>query len=191
MSDSKTILTDELNDINDFEQLFKLHYEPMCKTVFRMVKDETIAEDIVQDVFFNFWKKKDNLIITTSITAYLKRSATNAGIDYLRKKRPNSTNSLDIDDPIYQHLAIDSNESDSIIRSEELSNHIEAALELLPPRCKEVFILNRFEEMSYKEVAKTLGISVKTVENQIGKALKIMRIALKDYLPLLTFWLLY
>ncbi len=178
-------------EIEDIEQLFKLHYTTMCKTVYRMVKDEAIAEDIVQDVFFNFWKKREQLNITTSLAAYLKRSATNAGIDYLRKKRPTSDNSFDIDEPIYQHLAVDSNQSDDTIRTEELSNHIESALELLPPRCKEVFILNRFEEMSYQEVADTLGISIKTVENQIGKALKIMRIALKDYLPLLSFWLFY
>lgn len=185
MSDTQNIV------IDDIEQLFKLHYTPMCKTVYRMVKDEAIAEDIVQDVFFNFWKKREQLTITTSLAAYLKRSAANAGIDYLRKKRPTSDNSLDIDEPIYQHLAVDSNQSDENIRTEELSSHIEAALELLPPRCKEVFMLNRFEEMSYQEVADTLGISVKTVENQIGKALKIMRIALKDYLPLLAAWLLY
>lgn len=177
--------------IEDIEQLFKLHYVPMCKTVYRMVKDEAIAEDIVQDVFFNFWKKRDQLTITTSLAAYLKRSATNAGIDYLRKKRPTSDNAFDIDEPVYQHLAVDTNQSDATLRTEELSNHIEAALELLPPRCKEVFILNRFEELSYQEVADTLGISIKTVENQIGKALKIMRVALKDYLPLLMIWLLY
>ena len=176
-------------EIHDIEQLFKLHYSSMCKTVYRMVKDEAIAEDIVQDVFFNFWKKRENLTITTSLAAYLKRSATNAGIDYLRKKRPTSDNALDINDPIYQHLTINSSQSDSIIRTEELSNHIEKALELLPPRCKEVFMLNRFEEMSYQEVADTLAISVKTVENQMGKALKIMRVALKEYLPFLVFWL--
>lgn len=185
MSEIKTIL------IDDIEQLFKLHYSSMCKMVYRMVKDEAIAEDIVQDVFFNFWKKREQLTITTSLAAYLKRSATNAGIDYLRKKRPTSDNALDINEPIYQHLAVDSSQSDENIRTEELTNHIEAALELLPPRCKEVFILNRFEEMSYKEVADTLDISVKTVENQMGKALKIMREALKDYLPLLAAWLWY
>jgi RNA polymerase sigma-70 factor (ECF subfamily) len=178
-------------EIRDIEQLFKLHYTSMCNTVYRMVKDEAIAEDIVQDVFFNFWKKREQLNITTSLAAYLKRSATNAGIDYLRKKRSTSDKAFDIDEPIYQHLAVDSNQTDDSIRTEELSNHIEKALELLPPRCKEVFILNRFEEMSYKEVADTLGISIKTVENQIGKALKIMRIALKEYLPLLAVWLLY
>lgn len=185
MSEAQTI------EIEDIEQLFKLHYSSMCKTVYRMVKDEAIAEDVVQDVFFNFWKKREQLTITTSLAAYLKRSATNAGIDYLRKKRPTSDNSFDIDEPIYQHLSIDSNQSDDTIRTEELSNHIESALELLPPRCKEVFILNRFEELSYQEVADTLGISIKTVENQIGKALKIMRVALKEYLPLLAAWLLY
>ena len=177
--------------IDDIEQLFKLHYTSMCQTVYRMVRDEAIAEDIVQDIFFNFWKKKDHLNITTSIAAYLKRSATNAGIDYLRKKRPTSDQALDINEPIYQHLATESNQSDETIRTEELSNHIEAALELLPPRCKEVFMLNRFEDMSYGEVADTLNISVKTVENQMGKALKILRVALKDYLPLLAAWLLY
>ena len=185
MSDSKNV------ELEDIEQLFKLHYISMCQTVYRIVRDEAIAEDIVQDVFFNFWKKREQLNITTSLAAYLKRSATNAAIDYLRKKRPTSQNSFDIDEPIYQHLAIDSNQSDDNIRTEELSNHIEAALELLPPRCKEVFMLNRFEELSYQEVADTLGISIKTVENQIGKALKIMRVALKDYLPLLSVWLLY
>ncbi|WP_291723239.1 RNA polymerase sigma-70 factor [Bernardetia sp.] len=185
MSEAKKIV------IEDIEQLFKLHYASMCRTVFRMVKDEAIAEDIVQDVFFNFWKKKDQLNITTSVAAYLKRSAANAGIDYLRKKRPTSDNALDIDEPIYQHLAVDTNQSDENIRTEELSNHIETALEALPPRCKEVFMLNRFEDMSYQEVADTLGISIKTVENQMGKALKILRVELKDYLPFLVAWLLY
>lgn len=130
--------------------------------------------------------KKSSLQIDISPEAYLKRAVVHAAIDHFRKEKRQPTASI-------ESLATELGESISTQNSEkelltqELDSKIQAAIHTLPPQCRAIFVLNRFEQLSYKEIAEQMQISVKTVENQIGKALKVLRLHLADYLSLLWF----
>ena len=153
------------------EQIFRLYYPFVCTAVIRIIPNKRTAEDIAQDVFLGLWKKKENLQIKTSLKAYLRRSAVNRALNYVRdhkiilkKEEP---------DEIYAVQTL----PDQLLRleTEELQKAIDKIIDQLPERCRLVFVLNRFENFSYKEIAAQLNISSKTVENQISKALKILR----------------
>ena len=160
------------------KKLFYQYYPFLCQNIYRIVKDKAVAEDLAQDTFFKFWNKRNELNIKTSIKAYLRRMAINEGLYYLRKNKKFKKEEVSV----LAFVPADNDVEEQILH-QELSAEISAAIEELPPRCREVFKLSRFEELSYKEIAARLGISVKTVENQMGKALKVLRVALKQYLP--------
>jgi RNA polymerase sigma-70 factor (ECF subfamily) len=187
MSDNSKIEHEELlrwdkfNEEEFFESLFKKWYAVLCPFVFRVVKDKEIAQDLVQDVFVKLWEKREQIEINTSVKSYLFRACMNAALNHeSARKRYNVTN----DEAISLSISDDAATDDSIQLS-ELEKRINKAIDTLPPACKNVFILSRFEELSYKEISETLQISIKTVENQMGKALKILRVQLNDYLMLI------
>lgn len=161
-------------DITAFETLYKEHYNTLCNTADNIVRNEDESHDIVQEVFLKFWNKKSEHDTIVNKKAYLVKSVINASLTYLEKnKRTISLNKLNVKA---------SETSDSPLKQKELENKIQAALEQLPPKCRTIFALSRFEEMKYKEIAEHLGISVKTVENQMGIALKKMRQELSPYI---------
>ena len=169
------------------KQLFYEFYPFLCTTIFRIVKVRAIAEDLAQDTFFKFWEKRNSIEINTSLKAYLRRMAINEGLYYLRKnkkfQREDGVEPGDLQgltDTVEEQLL-----------QQELADKISDAIKQLPPRCQEVFRLSRFEDLSYREIADKMEISLKTVENQMGKALKILRISLKDYIHLLVLSLFY
>jgi RNA polymerase sigma-70 factor (ECF subfamily) len=154
--------------------LFKQYYPLVCETIFYMIKDKNLAEDIGQDVFHEFWKKKDRININTSIKAYLKRSAINKTLNHINKKK------LDTKEIDNENLWKSKEENaQGILETKELETKIHSLIEKLPPKCREVFMLSRFAEMTYQEIADQMEISTKTVENQISKALKSLREGLK------------
>lgn len=163
-------------DQTALQEIFQLHYPKVCQAIFRLVKDATLAEDLAQDVFFRFWQKRDQIQITSSLDAYLRRMAVNEGLGYLRSKKYFAE---EID--AHSHLSAGTTSEDQYLHG-ELADNIQQAIDRLPPKCREVFQLSRFEEMSYQEIATAMGISIKTVENQMGKALRILRQALQHYL---------
>ncbi len=158
-----------------FQQVFHQHYPMVCQTVFRFVRDQDAAKDIAQTVFIKFWEKRNQLNITSSLPAYLRRMAVNEAISAIRKKERTTINQQSIPLP-----TIISTEEQYV--GKELGEHVQLAIDQLPPRCREVFMLSRYEELSYKEIAARLDISIKTVENQMGKALRVLRDLLKAYL---------
>ena len=143
-----------------------------------MVRQSDIAEDLAQDVFVRLWEKRESLNITSSIGAYLRRMAINEGISHLRKNKKVSFEEFDKS----QHADVVMSAEDAYL-GQELKHKIQSAIDTLPPRCRIIFQLSRHEELTYKEIAQKLDISVKTVENQMGKALKILRELLKNDLP--------
>lgn len=147
----------------------------VCQAVYRMVPDGNQAEDIAQEVFIKFWEKRHQLNIQSSIGAYLRRMAVNEGISYLRKQKRYEVDELKPG----LHDGQDSS-MEEFFAGKELQKRIQQAIATLPPKCRLVFQLSRQEELSYKEIAQKLDISVKTVENQMGKALKTLRLLLKD-----------
>jgi len=153
--------------------LFRRHYSFICRAVYRVLKDNVVAEDIAQEVFFGLWKKRETLKITTSVPAYLKRAAVNKSLNYIRDQK------IKFDDE--DQLPLLSNNQSTTqqqLEANDLQKQIDDAIDSLPEKCRLVFTLSRFEEMSYKEIASELDISIKTVENQISKALKYLRLAL-------------
>lgn len=160
-----------LFDLSGFEALFQLHYRALCATAYRIVQDKEIAEDIVQDVFHSLWEKRGSLQIDISLKAYLIRSTINRSINYNKKY----SNTLSRELHFGMETSIDANTTEQALDFKETSGKVESAIKALPPACRSVFVLSRYEHLSYKEISRELDISVKTVENQMTKALKHLR----------------
>ena len=169
-------------DITTFEMLFRTYYQPLCNYAYTFLRDKEDAEEIVQSTFMLVWEKRETLAIRTSVKPYLYAMVRNACLNALKHERIKQRHAG-------EEIAVAERSHDSVthtIVSNELEVRIREAMEELPEQCRMVFKLSRFEELRYAEIADQLNISVKTVENHMGKALKIMREQLKDYLPLLA-----
>jgi len=163
-----------------FEKVFKEHYQHLCNFAFQFLKEKAASEEIVQDVFFKLWEKRESTEIKT-IKSYLFSTVRNSCLNQIKH--------LEIRDTYKQHneAQIQYSEQqnyDSVVEN-ELSNHIEKAISSLPVERQKVFKLSRFEGKKYKEIAEELGVSVKTVESQMSKALKFLREELSEYLPVI------
>lgn len=158
-------------DISGFEALFQVNYQALCASSYRIVQDKDIAEDIVQDVFYRLWEKRDRLVITSSLKAYLFQSTINQSLNYIKKYK----NALKREDLYGSETMDDVNDVEQAMALKEVNQRVEAAVKALPEACRMVFVLSRYDQLSYKEIASKLDISVKTVEGQMSKALKHLR----------------
>lgn len=164
-----------------FEMVFRTYYRPLCQYAYSFLNDKDEAEEVVQAAFINIWDKRDQVEIQTSLKAYLYRIVRNSCLNVIKHEKVKQQH---VAHQMVNAPSSHENAIQSVIHS-ELEAKIAEAMKALPEQCRLVFQLSRFEELKYSEIADQLNISVKTVENQIGKALKIMREQLKDYLPLL------
>jgi len=157
-----------------YDTLFKKYYAYLCMIVYRMIQDKSAAEDVVQDVMLELWKKRESIEIKNAVKSYLHRSVRNKTLNRIRDNRMK----FEGDE---QLLEVPSGESSPIqmMQGEDLAQTLQKTYEKLPEKCRIVFSLVKYEGLSYKEAAEQLEISVKTVENQISKALKIFREVLK------------
>ena len=181
LSSIQLLNTLRAGDITAFEMIFKTYYQPLCNYAYTFVQDRDEAEEIVQSTFLSVWEKRQDLAIHTGVKPYLYAMVRNAALNVIKHEKIKQQHAA-------VELAVAEKSSESVTRTvmaSELEERIYKALNKLPEQCRLVFKLSRFEELKYAEIAKQLDISVKTVENQMGKALKIMREQLKDYLPLL------
>lgn len=161
-----------------FDHIFLYYYSGLVVYAQKFIVDRDVAEDIVQELFYTLWKKRQLLEINQSLKSYLFTWVKNRCIDYLRKKevmRKNEADMLTLNEIIAK-------ENDFFVES-ELREYIDMALAKMPPACREVFILNRFDGLKPIEIATEKRISVRTVEGHIGKGLRIMREELRKYLP--------
>jgi len=165
-----------------FEDLFREWYSPLCRYAYSILRNMDEAEDVVQQTFYKLWDQRKEIEIRTSINSYLYRMVHNACLNKIKqiKTREEHLSEYSLEQNDVEH------NSESILLNNELKKNIESAIDMLPPRCKEVFKLSRFEQLSYAEISDQLGISVNTVETQIVKALKSLRLSLKDYLTLIV-----
>lgn len=168
------------NDVA-FEQLFKAHYKALHAYANMLLKDINTAEEVVQSMFLKLWEKRDLLEVQTSVKAYLYKCVYNDSLNLLKHEHVKSKYQDFTVHTINTHHEAASNK----VELSELQTALKLALEALPEQCRIIFQMSRFEELKYKEIAERLGISVKTVENQMGKALKILRLKLSDFLLLL------
>lgn len=172
------------------EEVFHAYYANLCRTVYRVLPDAAMAEDLVQEVFYELWRKRANLEVKHGLGAYLRRAAVNKTLNYIRDQKLALTDEA----ALPPDLASSQPGAAQQLETNELRERMHAAIDALPERCRLVFVLSRFEEYSNQEIADRLGIRVKTVENQMTKALRLLRSAIEPYLSLwagILGWLFY
>jgi len=163
-------------DEKAFELLFRKYYQALCLFSKHLLNDDEMAEETVQDVFVKIWHKRENIHIESSVKHYLFQSVRNHCYNQLQHKKIRSQ--------YVQKIILESQNEikhDNYFIEPGLKEKIEKAVGSLPPRRQEIFILSREEGLKYKEIAERLNISIKTVEAQMGLALKYLRDALKDF----------
>lgn len=167
----------KLNDKSVLKDIFQAYYSPVCAAIHRYILDKNLVEDLAQNVFIRLWEKRQTINITSSLGAYLRRMAINEALGHLRKNK-----NIHIEEitPITPQKESENNET--LYLQAELKEQITNAINQLPPKCRAIFQLSRFEDLTYREIAAKLDISVKTVENQMGKALRVLREKMKGYL---------
>lgn len=169
--ENNTELINALQSGNEeaFKFIFEVLYDDLVRYVFSLCNDRAKAEDIVQGTFVKIWEQHRSLAINSSVKSYLFRSCHNRFINSLRRDK----NTVSLSDHIYLESFLE----DETQQKEAPGNYetLRKAIDSLPPRCKEVFTLHKFEGMKYRDIAYKLNISVKTVENQISRAYQKLR----------------
>ena len=184
--EDKQLLSDiRIADKNAYAFLFKKYYPILCAygNKFIELKD---AEEIVQDVMLWLWENRTTLQIETSLSQYLFRSVYHRAMNRLESKQAQNR----ADTLFYEQMQEMLQDTD-YYQIEELTKRIKEAIDKLPESYRESFVMHRFQNMSYKEIGTQLGISHKTVDYRIQQALKLLRIELKDYLPIILPFLMY
>ena len=157
-------------DTTAFDAIFRTWYGPLVGTAERMLRDRAVAEELVQDVMLELWRRRESLAPEGSAQAYLFQATRNRVLNHLRHLKIEQRSELELrGDPLSTPHA------DAEVTQEELSVAVQDAVRSLPDRCREVFELSRVHGLKYAEIATQLGISVKTVEAQMGKALRTLR----------------
>lgn len=169
-----------------FEMLYKSHFKGLFFFAMKYVKNEEAAREIVQETFAGLWEKRGQIDMDRSVKSYLATVIHNKCTNYLRDNRKFDRNILDIEGL----LDVPNDEHTDVLMQSELSARIDEAINELPEKCREIFLLSRYENLRYQEIADKLQISVKTVETQVSKALQHMRSRLADYIALVTAFLL-
>lgn len=168
-----------------FEQLYKKYFRELHAYAFSLLKDWDVAEEIVQTMFLKLWDKNETVQVRTSVKSYLYKSVYHSSLNYIRGQKVQLK---------YQHATMHSmtdhtDDADQKLTMRELELLLQNALSKLPEKCRAIFHLSRFEELKYQQIADQLNISIKTVETHMGKALKILRKEMKEFLPFIALML--
>lgn len=165
-------------DRTAFNELYKLHYQPL-RSYGELLLDADEAEDVVQDVFLNVWLHRERLDDTLSFRGYLLRSVYNSALNVLKKRNRSddyrSVCKQEIEEMGYRYYDPDASDVIRRLYSKDLQVDIRAAIDSLPPRCREVFVLSYLKDLPSKEISRMLDISLSTVDNHIYAALKQLR----------------
>lgn len=181
---NKTSLVERIRkgDRIAFNELYRRYY-PSLRSYAELFLDEEESEDVVQDVFLNVWLRKEGLDDSLSLQGYLLRSVYNSSLNILKKKgRSNDYRSMyeqEIEEIGYKYYDPDTNDVIRKLYNQDLRAEINAAINSLPARCREIFTLSYLHDMPSKEISLQLGISLSTVDNHIYSALKLLREKLK------------
>lgn len=163
-------------DEHAFQSLFRKYYSAMCHFACQFLNDRELAEEVVQDMFVKIWEKRAVLNIETSVKHYFFRSVRNHCLNQIQHDKIKQQYANKVIESAHQEIA-----TEQYFLEVDLMNRIEKSIDSLPPKRKEIFRLSREQGMKYKEIAETLNISVKTVEAQMGLALKYLREDLKEF----------
>lgn len=190
-SDSEALLIKKIREGDEyaFEIAFLKYYTPMCKYIWKYVRSEILAEEIIQEVFATIWETRFNLNSGGHLRGLLYEMARNKALDYIKhqkivdqyiseaKQKKKKTSYTTIDFEVSNH--------------KPLVNDVWQAINDLPPKARQIYKLNREEGLTYKEIASYLDISIKTVESHMRRVLKILRDRLSKYLPLFLLFRLW
>jgi RNA polymerase sigma-70 factor, ECF subfamily len=170
-SENEIIRRIRQGDIGQFESLFRSSYVSLVRYAKTLIKDHDSAEEIVQDLFYRLWQDKEKLNIESSLNGYLFRSVHNKCLHFIEHNKvvERYAEEMSFRQPDKQESPSD------ILQYRELQARISRILQRLPERCGQVFYLSRFEGLKYTEIAEKLSVSVKTVESNMGRALKEFR----------------
>ncbi len=171
-------------DKQSFELLFRENFTALTGFARKYVKDLDTAKEITHDVFINVWEKRNEVDSEKPLRSYLFTSVRNRCLNYIRDfKKFDKTEDIS-KSPGYSQLT----ENVDPVEMMELEERINLAIDSLPDKCRKIFIMNRFKDLKYAEIARELDISVKTVEGQMSRALKALREKLAMYLPVWLVW---
>ena len=168
------------DDAPAFREIYDRYWSKLYAAAFKRLKDTSGAEEVVQDVFTKLWIRRTDLNIQTVLAAYLFTATRYQVINYLHKEYV-KTNYLE---RARIHFNDFDNTAEETLIANDLNQHIQQGVELLPDKCRTVFELSRKEHKSNKEIAETLGISEKTVENHITRALRKLKTSINSFLLL-------
>lgn len=169
MKDEFILSLFETDPQNALSLMFDKYFDFLSREVYFVLRNETETEDVIQDLFMELWKKHKHLNnVNISLKYYLKRAAINRSLNQIKKRK--------YFDEVNEHLDTDRYvKQPNLVEINDLEKKIKIGIESLPPKCHIIFVLSRYENKSYREISEDLDISIKTVENQISKALKILR----------------
>ncbi|GGH15561.1 RNA polymerase sigma-70 factor [Sphingobacterium alkalisoli] len=171
-----------MNKRKRFEELFLTYYSPLVEYAYQYVNEDD-AQELVQDLMMHMWEEYERLIITTSLKSYLFVSVKNRCLNAIRNQKYRQR----VRAKLYDYLSENQLDDPDFYMVNELGEKIDRAIRELPPNYRTTFEMSRLEGMSNAQIAEALEISIKTVEYRISQSLKILRIKLKDYLPVLSF----
>lgn len=155
-----------------FETKFKEYYPRLCNIAYGYIPDAESCEDVVQETFISMWEKGKDTLPEKEFYAYLVRSVRNGCISYLRKNKKGIVLSIEDHQPLTEVLTEHQEQEQDQMHPEDLLHEI---MKILPERCREIFLMSKLHAMKYREIAQKLNLSEKTVENQMGKAIKLLR----------------
>jgi RNA polymerase sigma-70 factor, ECF subfamily len=170
-----------IGDEQAFELFFRKYNIRLCAFANKFLDDPQIAQEVVQDVFIRIWENREDIDPENSLKSYVFKHVQNLCLNKLRRRKVESRFT-----EVYKLVYIQHSEfsADESLLAKELEAHIVHSIKKLPSECRKIFELSRHEGLKYKEIAEALNISVKTVEAQMSKALKSLRLELTDFITI-------
>ncbi len=185
MEEQDLFLKVKTGDKTAYRALFDRYYKYLVVTANNILGDSETARDLAQDVFFELWRRREEIEVQTNLKAYLRRSVVNRTLNFIKSRRLDFTEPERL--PERPSNAID---AQTQLEVSDLEQVIQSAIAALPERCRVIFTLCRLENLSHKEIAEHLNISTKTIENHMTRALATLREAVRPYVtPALLAWL--
>ncbi len=177
-----------LNSLNKgdedfYRTLFDALQPALVRYATEYVIDTDMASNIVQEAFLKLWEKRKQIKVGTVLNAYLYKSVRNNCLNYLRHLKVADKYAGQLNAVSLNYEALKDKSAERLLEA-EIMERLQKAVEKMTPQCRNVFVLSRFEGKNYKEIAQELNIAEKTVENQMGKALKVARNELQEFLPI-------